>query len=88
MKIAFYCRIRGTGYGFLLPEDAEKLREFFTEDLDNVALARQKMQKICRILIFLCYNKSINLSRLNWQISFKFTVLAFSNAQKHSQAMR
>ena len=29
MKIAFYCRIGGKGYGFLLPEDAEKLREFF-----------------------------------------------------------
>lgn len=38
MEIAFYCRIGGTGYGFLLPEDAEKLREFFAEHQDKPAL--------------------------------------------------
>jgi len=40
MKIAFYCRIRGTGYGFLLPEDAEKLREFFAEHQEPAALEK------------------------------------------------
>jgi hypothetical protein len=38
MKIAFYCRIGGQGYGFLLPEDAEKLREFFAERQEPAAL--------------------------------------------------
>lgn len=28
MRAAFYCRIGGQGYGFLLPEEADKLREF------------------------------------------------------------
>ncbi len=40
MKIAFYCRIGGTGYGFLLPEDAEKLREFFAEHQESAALEK------------------------------------------------
>ena len=40
MKIAFYCRIGGTGYGFLLPEDAEKLREFFAEHQEPSALEK------------------------------------------------
>jgi len=37
MKIAFYCRLGGKGYGFLLPEDAEKLREFFAEHQEPAA---------------------------------------------------
>ena len=40
MKIAFYCRVDGQGFGFVLPEEADKLREFFTEDWDKVVLAR------------------------------------------------
>jgi len=40
MKIAFYCRIGGKGYGFLLPEDAEKLREFFVEHQEPAALEK------------------------------------------------
>ena len=40
MKIAFYCRIGGKGYGFLLPEDAEKLREFFAEHQEPAALEK------------------------------------------------
>lgn len=40
MKIAFYCRIGGQGYGFLLPEDAEKLCEFFAERQEPAALER------------------------------------------------
>ena len=31
MKIAFYCRVDGQGFGFVLPEEADKLREFFAE---------------------------------------------------------
>ena len=40
MKIAFYCRIGGKGYGFLLPEDAEKLREFFAEHQEPATLEK------------------------------------------------
>lgn len=40
MKIAFYCRIGGKGYGFLLPEDAEKLRDFFAEHQEPDALEK------------------------------------------------
>ena len=29
MKAAFYCRVDGQGFGFVLPDEAEKLREFF-----------------------------------------------------------
>jgi hypothetical protein len=31
MKIAFYCRVDGQGSGFVLPDEADKLREFFAE---------------------------------------------------------
>ena len=34
MKIAFYCRVDGQGFGFVLPEEADKLREFFAEHQD------------------------------------------------------
>lgn len=40
MKIAFYCRIGGKGYGFLLPEDTEKLREFLAEHKKAAALEK------------------------------------------------
>ena len=40
MKIAFYCRGDGQGFGFVLSDEADKLREFFTEDWDKVVLAR------------------------------------------------
>ena len=34
MKIAFYCRVDGQGFGFDLPDEADKLREFFAEHQD------------------------------------------------------
>ena len=34
MKAAFYCRVDGQGFGFVLPEEADKLREFFAEHQD------------------------------------------------------
>lgn len=40
MKIAFYCWVGGTGYGFLLPKDAEKLREFFAEHQEPATLEK------------------------------------------------
>ena len=40
MRAAFYCRIGGQGYGFLLPEEADKLREFFAEYQDKPALEK------------------------------------------------
>ena len=36
MKIAFYCRVDGQGSGFVLPEEADKLREFFAEHQDTI----------------------------------------------------
>ena len=38
MKIAFYCRVDGQGFGFVLPDEADKLREFFAEHQDKPAL--------------------------------------------------
>ena len=38
MKIAFYCRVDGQGFGFVLPDEADKLREFFAEHQDSVEL--------------------------------------------------
>ena len=38
MKAAFYCRVDGQGFGFVLPDEAEKLREFFAEHQDKPAL--------------------------------------------------
>ena len=52
MKIAFYCRIGGTGYGFLLPEDAEKLREFSQSIRNRLRLKKLQAQakNFCRVL--------------------------------------
>ena len=52
MRAAFYCRIGGQGYGFLLPEEADKLREFFAEYQDKPALEKpSSASKIfCRVL--------------------------------------
>ncbi len=44
MRAAFYCRIGGQGYGFLLPEEADKLREFFAEHQDKPALENLQAQ--------------------------------------------
>ncbi len=38
MKTAFYCRVDGQGFGFVLPDEADKLREFFAEHRDKPAL--------------------------------------------------
>ena len=38
MKIAFYCRVDGQDFGFVLPEEADKLREFFDAHQDKPAL--------------------------------------------------
>lgn len=38
MKIAFYCRVDGQGVGFVLPDEADKLCEFFAEHQDKPAL--------------------------------------------------
>ena len=35
MKIAFYCRVDGQGFGFVLPDEADKLREFFAGHQDK-----------------------------------------------------
>lgn len=44
MKIAFYCRVDGQGFGFVLPDEADKLREFFAEhqDCPHTRFAGQK----------------------------------------------
>ena len=38
MKIAFYCRVDVQGFGFVLPEEADNLREFFAEHQDKPEL--------------------------------------------------
>ena len=38
MKIAFYCSVDGQGFGFVLPEEADKLRGFFAVHQDKPAL--------------------------------------------------
>ena len=38
MKIAFYCRVGGQSFGFVLPDEADKLREFFAEHQDKPVL--------------------------------------------------
>ena len=41
MKIAFYCRVDGQGFGFILPEEADKsFKRVFRRGLDKVVLAR------------------------------------------------
>ena len=44
MKIAFYCRVDGQGFGFVLPDEADKLREFFAEHQDKPALKIHQAQ--------------------------------------------
>lgn len=38
MKIAFYCRVDGEGFYFVLSDEADKLRKFFAEHQDKPAL--------------------------------------------------
>ena len=38
MKIAFYCIVDGQGFGFVLPDEADKFREFFDEHQDKPVL--------------------------------------------------
>ena len=38
MKIAFYCRVDGQGFGFVLHDEADKLREVFAEHQDKPVL--------------------------------------------------
>ena len=38
IEIAFYCRMGGQSFGFVLPDEADKLREFFAEHQDKPAL--------------------------------------------------
>ena len=52
MKIALYCRVDGQGFGFVLPDEADKLREFFAEHqdkpvLENPSSVRYKFFVVC-----------------------------------------
>ena len=38
MEVAFYCRVGGQSLGFVLPDEADKLREFLAEHQDKPAL--------------------------------------------------
>lgn len=51
MRAAFYCRIGGQGYGFLLPEEADKLREFFAEHQDMVYCLQNKCHSISTVCL-------------------------------------
>ena len=54
MKIAFYCRVDGQGFCFVLPDEADKLREFFAEHQDiSVPLilsirVRRQLSSLCQ----------------------------------------
>lgn len=52
MKTAFYCRVGGRCYGFLLPEEAEKLREFLAEHKESAAREKTSSasKNFCRVL--------------------------------------
>ena len=41
MKLAFYCRIGGKDHGFILPDEADKLRKFFAEHQNKPALEKK-----------------------------------------------
>ena len=53
MKIAFYCRVDGQGFGFVLPDEADKLREFFAEHQDKPAQSIKRKLKI--FVVYLTY---------------------------------
>ena len=54
MKIAFYCRVDGQGFCFVLPDEADKLCEFFAEHQDiSVPLilsirVRRQLSSLCQ----------------------------------------
>jgi len=52
MKIAFYCRVDGQGFGFVLPEEADKLREFFAEHQENLFMRRCSASRMTAFLIW------------------------------------
>ena len=55
MKIAFYCRVDGQGFGFVLPDEADKLREFFAEHQDKPALEKSIKRKLKIFVVCLTY---------------------------------
>ena len=55
MKIAFYCRVDGQGFGFVLPDEADKLREFFAEHQDKPALEKSIKRKLEIFVVCLTY---------------------------------
>ena len=55
MKIAFYCRVGGQSFGFVLPDEADKLREFFAEHQDKPALEKSIKRKLKIFVVCLTY---------------------------------
>ena len=53
MKIALYCSVDGQGFGFVLPDEADKLREFFAEHQDTCS--RLEHSRILRTHIILSF---------------------------------
>ena len=52
MKIAFYCRVGGQSFGFVLPDEADKLREFSPSIRISLRLRIHQAQakNFCRVL--------------------------------------
>ena len=71
MKIAFYCRVDGQGFGFVLPDEADKLREFFAEHQDKPVLENPSSVRYKFFVVCLTYGcrKSWNLICLHWACS-------------------
>ena len=67
MKIAFYCRVNGQGFCFVLPDEADKLREFFAEHQDISVplilsiLVRRQVSSLCQQIKPCCgYGQSLH----------------------------
>ena len=52
MEIAFYCRVGGQSFGFVLPDEADKLREFSPSIRISLRLRIHQAQakNFCRVL--------------------------------------
>ena len=49
------CRVDGQGFGFVLPDEADKLREFFAEHQDKPALEKSIKRKLKIFVVCLTY---------------------------------
>ena len=65
MKTAFYCRVDGQGFGFVLPDEADKLREFFAghQDMQIKLRIHKVLRAMKRQLVLLCASLLLVLTK-------------------------